>query len=167
MDRISMLGQQFGKLTVVAHHEGSRWKVQCACGVQFVYRRCHLVTGHKTACGKECMYPDLAGKTIGLWKITERAANPPGKHGKYWKCKCSNCGLETIKSSRMLNQYSGGCVCTHRAPDGRTPLRALIISYKRSAKKRGLLFELTEEQCKSIFSRDCCYCGRKPSQIKR
>ena len=59
--RIDLVGQRFGRLTVIAFESmsksGARWNVRCDCGMKRIIRRKHL-TGHATqSCGcfrKEC-----------------------------------------------------------------------------------------------------------------
>ena len=44
-------------------------------------------------------------------------------------------------------------------------MRYLIGVYKSMAKKKGLEYNLTEEQFKELTQKDCYYCGIKPKQI--
>ena len=39
--------------------------------------------------------------------------------------------------------------------------------YKNRAKKRGYIFDLTEEQFFSLTQKDCYYCGAKPNNISK
>lgn len=41
----------------------------------------------------------------------------------------------------------------------------LIAQYRRSARNRGLPFELSVEQCEILFKGNCHYCGAKPSLV--
>ncbi|MCK5768672.1 MAG: hypothetical protein KAH35_09930 [Candidatus Atribacteria bacterium] len=50
---------------------------------------------------------------------------------------------------------------------GIASMRFRIRSYKRSAKERGLVWNLTEEQFKEITQKDCYYCGAKPNNISK
>ena len=45
-------------------------------------------------------------------------------------------------------------------PEGEAAKRLLMGRYKRSAKTKGLPFELTEEELAEIFKSPCNYCGR-------
>jgi len=42
--------------------------------------------------------------------------------------------------------------------------RTLLSNYKIKAKKRGLVWDLTEEKFLELTKMDCHYCGREPSQ---
>lgn len=44
-------------------------------------------------------------------------------------------------------------------------MREMIRNYKNSAKRRGLKWDLTEEQIKKITQKNCYYCGIKPSGV--
>ena len=52
--------------------------------------------------------------------------------------------------------------CANRKPD--SAFRGLLRRYKRDAKRRGLSFDLTETQFRSLVLRPCFYCGAAPSQ---
>jgi 5-methylcytosine-specific restriction endonuclease McrA len=42
----------------------------------------------------------------------------------------------------------------------------VLDEYKRSAKKRGLVFELSNDEFKSMTGSPCHYCGHPPSTIR-
>jgi len=46
-------------------------------------------------------------------------------------------------------------------------MRRKIGAYKRSAKKRKLEWDLTEEQFSKITQQDCYYCGAEPNNIAK
>ena len=50
-------------------------------------------------------------------------------------------------------------------PKGVSSRNQLIAIYKRSAKKRGYTYNLTEKEAISFFKSPCCYCGSPPSNI--
>jgi hypothetical protein len=49
-------------------------------------------------------------------------------------------------------------------PLGFASMRQLKRKYKYEAKKRGLKWDLTEEQFKGLTQQNCYYCGAKPNQ---
>jgi 5-methylcytosine-specific restriction endonuclease McrA len=159
-------GQEFSKLTVLNYAGNGRWSCQCTCGKTLKVTTGHLKDNHKTACGKDCIYPDLAGRRIGDLDVLERAETPRAKHGKYWKCRCWRCSKESVRPSRMVNQYGGHCPCTAILPQNGSALNAIISGYRVSARKRGLLFELTQDECRLLFISKCIYCGTDPAQIR-
>jgi hypothetical protein len=42
-------------------------------------------------------------------------------------------------------------------------LNSLFGSYKRDAKRKGVVFEITKDKFKEITKQDCIFCGEKPS----
>ena len=46
-------------------------------------------------------------------------------------------------------------------------MRLSITNYKKTAKRRGHNWDLTEEQFKKITQKDCYYCGAKPNNITK
>jgi hypothetical protein len=101
---------------------------------------------------------------------------PPGKSGEHRKflVKCPKCG----ETSAMLKQNivkSKSCGCQKNdsstwshvgaknkpwtLPEGEAMFRALFYSYKKSAKKRGYDFELTESEFREKVTSPCTFCG--------
>jgi hypothetical protein len=72
---------------------------------------------------------------------------------------CSKCNFEFAKISGKLNRSI--------LPSGEAALRELYCGYKRNAKRRGIEFNITIEQCKILFTQNCHYCGASPSSIQR
>lgn len=121
----SLIGQKFGKLTVVeriANHiqpNGSSkivYKCLCECGTECFVQKHHLQNGHTTSCGcvqkkhtGEAHKKDITGKKYGLLTAKESFY----KDGVlYWKCSC-DCGGEKITQVRCLNSgrvHSCGCI---------------------------------------------------------
>lgn len=116
---------------------------------------------------------DLVGKRFGRLIVIKRSY-PNNKWNEImWLCKC-NCGKETIVNGCNLRSgmtRSCGCLknemtgALNRIDFGVASMRSLISAYKISARKRGVKYELTEEQFKEITQKDCYYCGVKPSNV--
>lgn len=78
---LNLLGQRFGKLTVIAKatdvvmpsRTSRRWRVRCDCGVEKIVEQSHLTTGDQTACG--------CGKQDPLWKESQRQDATRHGHG--------------------------------------------------------------------------------------
>lgn len=128
---------------------------------------------------------DLTGLRFGLltavsihhidqrvWKCGKKAIDT------WWICKC-DCGNEKNVSGWRLTKedrvFHCGCLTaefrrsfkwrSHLFKEG-TPFRIVFKEYKRGAKDRGLVWELSEEQFKSITSQPCHYTGSLPSRTK-
>ena len=69
-------------------------------------------------------------------------------------------------SEFKIGEYSKNQTWTRKSY-GESNRNALFLSYKTKAKKRKLLFELTIEQFTKFTQKNCFYCNKIPSQIKR
>ncbi len=84
---------------------------------------------------------------------------------RYYKCECLGCGAEVI--ARKHDVESGkasaciSCSSIKMLPDERFWKDLYRRCFKRSTEK-GLAFDLTMDQFKSLSSQDCTYCGTKP-----
>lgn len=97
------------------------------------------------------------------------------KHYTYmWKCLC-DCGKTKVVATQHLTlNLTKSCGCLigevrsnmNRKEPGRAGFTALKKSYVKSAQKRDLTFELTDEQLHEIFKMNCAYCGLIPKQTK-
>jgi len=91
-------------------------------------------------------------------------------------CKC-DCGVESlVRADQLENGLVKSCGClqkeivsqlgkNRRLANGEASLNNLIRAYKKGATKRDLTFELTREKLLDLFSSNCSYCGKEPSQI--
>ena len=98
MPKLNLLGQKFGRLTVIAPRpsgkSGSRWLCLCSCGKETEVSACNLKSGQVQSCG--CLASDLLKKrntTHGksrtrLYKIfslmKDRCLNPDNKDFVYY-----------------------------------------------------------------------------------
>jgi hypothetical protein len=108
---------------------------------------------------------DLIGKKFGKWEVIEYIKKV--KSNYFWLCRCE-CGNERIIPEYQF-RYGGSksCGCTREQVHGLLPGEAgfnqLLLSYKKSARKRNLEFNLSNEEFKDLVSKNCYYCGSVPS----
>ncbi len=91
----------------------------------------------------------------------------PPLNGKV-KCLC-DCGKTTTQRSYNLGRVvSCGCYNRekNRVPGAQSAWRQIHRTYKHSAKKRSLLFDLSIEQVIELCSGDCVYCGAAPTEYQ-
>lgn len=112
------------------------------------------------------------GDRFGDWTITSNKYKSDRDNNKhYWLDAVCKCGMETTLFAAALT--SGKTVrCKNCGNLGKRDSRilaadAVVInscfsSYKKSAKKRGLEFELTREQFSKMIFQNCEYCGATP-----
>jgi len=112
---MSMIGQRFGRLTVVVKTEKSthligRWRTswicRCDCGKEATIRGDSLKSGRTRSCG--CLdQMDLTSRRFGRLIVLGRAEREG--HDSRWLCRC-DCGTETIVSTaNFARTKSCGC----------------------------------------------------------
>ncbi len=90
-----------------------------------------------------------------------------------WLCQCDCGNTKVLKFSDMSGNHTRSCGClvrevnknnTYRQkPDGSSAFNQLYLAYKKSARYRGLSFEITEGEFRMLTKSDCFYCDLPPS----
>lgn len=117
----------------------------------------------------------------GLEILEVISSNISGKHTKL-KCLCYYCNTISVKSSTNIKKRNS-CGCQQRIssswknkgpktiprqlPFGEAAKNNLEHQYKRSAKKRNLEYNLTNEQFLDLVKSKCYYCGEEGTSIKK
>ena len=185
---LNLVGMRFGLISVKAF-EGRRgknarsaedyWVCVCDCDPsnEFVVAGRSLLRGRTRSCG--CLSsPDLTGQQFGrLTVVGPGARRVDGQ--KSWQCQC--CCLSKTIIERTTAQLRGkratrhcGCIQSERMTERwarrRRPVDEMaqyriFLSFKNSAKRRGLTMMLTQPEIAELTSRPCYYCGAAPSQV--
>lgn len=120
---------------------------------------------------------DLAGQRFG--KLSVQSLVPKrSKGGKTkWICECDCGNIIEAFSTNLRRGYTIGCgKCRSNIANqhGRYDLKTYDSSFneflrtvKGNAKRRGFVFELTEQGVRDISKQNCFYCGRSPYKSKR
>lgn len=112
---------------------------------------------------------DLTGSQVNNLTVLEEVFS---QNGKRWKCQCK-CGKEISVDQRKLTtkrQMSCGCIRKNRPQiKKRKPLldkvkNEIYSDYLFNAKKRNLTFNIDIEEFWTEITKDCHYCGEKPSK---
>lgn len=104
------------------------------------------------------------GKKFGsLTIITQYYLNGGGHLRVDIKCDCGN--IEVNKVFRNLKNRKECIKCSRQLPIGETAFNTLFYNYTRSAKERGLDFNLTKEEFRKITKQNCYYCGSAPYSV--
>lgn len=183
MRLLNLAGQRFGKLVVIKRVKKvkpSSWLVRCDCGQETVVLTGNLRSKQTTSCGcykrfiinlkrdRSPRHFDLLGKRFGRWLVLSYASTSIEEAA--WVCKC-DCGVERrvlAKSLRSGKSKSCGCFNrdTHKKEFGRSAETILYRAYKsRSAKARGLSWEIVRDDFSKLIKLLCHYCGHPPSNI--
>lgn len=123
----------------------------------------------------------IGDKFGGLEIINVIPQNKSGRHVVV-ECLCHHCGKKTKMNSHYLKRRNS-CGCQQRnpktwksvgpktmpwqLPPGEAAKNGVEYSYKRTAERRNLIYELTTEEFSDLITGDCFYCGQKETQIAR
>jgi nicotinamide mononucleotide adenylyltransferase len=176
--KIELAGMRFNRLSVTGQNEIRKqrryWLCVCDCGNEKWASSKLLRNGECGSCG--CLRnkgtKDLSGKKFGRLLVTsnyKRKETPSNDKNKryrfFWLCRC-DCGNDTwVVASALKTQISCGCFRLQkvRLPKGQAAKNRVIRKYKWSAEQRSLTYKLTDEELMEIISKDCHYCGKKPT----
>ena len=124
-------------------------------------------------------YENIVGNRYGrLVVLEEERQIRCGRPRYYVKCQC-DCGtLTTVEKSKVKNGDTSSCGCLQTESrkalgsrfmkeNGEAAFHETFMSYKKSAKKRGYSFSLTEEEFRNIITQPCIYCGDVLTSTKR
>lgn len=117
---VDMLGQKYGRLTVIERypektHKGqAQWLCSCACGATTVIPGSDLRRSTRVSCGcikKEVI--DLVGQQFSHLTVISRAESPgPGR--TTWLCVCA-CGNSCkVSSHNLRGRLTKSCGCIQR-----------------------------------------------------
>ncbi len=114
---------------------------------------------------------DIAGQQFGRLTAVSKESIPTGRGTAararvFWLCLCE-CGNTTIVDSNSLrtgNTRSCGCLVHEIRADqtGEVAKRDILRAYKNSAKRKTLVWALSDRQALYLMSQSCAYCGAPP-----
>lgn len=116
-----MVGQRFGRLTVLEYLKNSEWKCLCDCGNETIVKTAHLRDGHTQSCGcymrdriSEANSKDLVGMKFGKLTVLSRAEDycfKGGAKARQYLCACE-CGIKTtVLGSNLTSGNTKSCGC--------------------------------------------------------
>ena len=115
--KLNLVGQKFGKLTVIEPVLPFYQKCICECGKIIVVETSNLTSGNTKSCGcyqkqraSETSFKSLIGQRFGKLVVTERVANNRFGHVCY-KCKCDCGGGSIVDSTNLKNGNTNSCGC--------------------------------------------------------
>lgn len=133
--RVSLIGQKFGKLTVISSagtdkFRNSLWKCECDCGNETIEKGTLLTKGKILNCGKcenrlaknpvpiEIEDKSLVGKKFGRLLVEDtfykQNSKKPNLYDHFAKCKC-DCGTEKeIRISMLKSKRTLSCGCLQK-----------------------------------------------------
>jgi hypothetical protein len=112
------------------------------------------------------------GQKINYLTFLSKAPRKIGKTGlvyTQWNCLC-DCGNNVIVTTKEIGKGRKCCGCStiigkfKLSPEAKLFSRKIKI-YKRHAEDHNRVFELTDEECETLFLSNCYYCNCPP-QLK-
>lgn len=184
---IDLTGKKYNRLTVVKrvetpkHIKGCRvyWLCKCDCGKEKIILGYHLTTGKIKSCGcyweetKSQGLIDLTGERFGKLHVIKRIETPRNikRMASYWLCKCDCGNKKVIWGENLKHGVTISCGCykkeQKRKSYGGATRRKRYTAYKHDAKRRNLIFSLSEERFFELTAKNCFYCGSEPSTIEK
>jgi hypothetical protein len=108
--RLDLIGQKFGRLTVLEYAGDRKWNCVCGCGEKSRVQTGHLRNGDTKSCG--CLHRELTRKRLkGTAFGRTHGMTGTATHGT-WKAMVSRC---TNKSHKNYSHYGGRgiTICEH------------------------------------------------------
>jgi hypothetical protein len=159
MSKLNLIGQKFGKLTVLEQDfdyipkKGSRWKCVCSCGNIKSYYGRNLKVGDAKTCGsKNCRYP--IHEEVCSIKNCNRLHYAKGFCNLHWK-----------RNHKHGDPFK--LIIDPNMVIGESNFNLVFYHYKRNAKKRKQEFYLHQEIFRTLLLGDCNYCGQSPSTVQK
>lgn len=113
---------------------------------------------------------DHTGKRFNKWSVigpSKTVKTPGGQTKTYWQAKC-DCGkVKYVYAASLVSGKSKSCNCIKKGTYGHSARRNMFSNYFCKARRRGVAFEITEEQFYDLTQKDCYYCGKSPSNISK
>jgi len=120
---------------------------------------------------------DLTGRTFGRLTVLERAENDKGRQTR-WRCQCKCGETTTVRGARLRSGKTRSCGClaleasrklglASVLPNGDAGFNTVFARYKRNAKRRGLVFDLSAEEFRSLTRERCTYCHCKTKAVEQ
>lgn len=187
---IDLVGKRFGKLVVLEKIEKGKdgkfkWLCVCDCGNNCKVDGSSLRRGQTKSCGciRKASYKNLIGRKFGRIYITSPSEKKTSSGNYIWNfiCDCGNIGSASSTNLISGNVTSCGCyrleIATSRIAEYNeaqgnnigidSGIHRAYQQYKKSAKSRNYVFDLTKEQFVRITSQNCFYCNKRPNIIMR
>lgn len=162
----NLTNQKFGHWTVLYRTNNNNsgktvWVCQCDCEERTTkpVQAAHLLAHNSTNCGcqRKEMLRNLAIKRDQAIRIRDKDNN-------IIKKRCSFCHQWLDLDNFTLDvTVKDGHSCMCRQCNLNYPKR-MYQSYKRGAKKRNYIFELSYLEFEKLIQQSCYYCGEKPKK---
>jgi hypothetical protein len=117
--------------------------------------------------GRQSAFQDITGQKFGrLTVLRKLSRRTTGKTARtIWEVKC-DCGkIFSVMGCNLHSGHTRSCGCTGKSviDEGAIRFTQRCSVYRSGAKKRGLSWNLTNDQALQIMTLPCFFCGSSPS----
>lgn len=168
----NLLGQRFGKLTVVEraenNHKGNTmWKCQCDCGETKIALGYDLTHGRTVSCGCNLVgkpspnRKDLTGMKFGRLTALNVNDKKSGKGIVYWDCICE-CGCMTsVRAGNLLMGNVRSCGCLAIDSIKKITHKALVTDKVGKRYNNYVVLERLQSEDDKTYWKCKCDCGNE------
>jgi|SRR5579864_4699158 len=109
---------------------------------------------------------DLAGRVFGRLTVRHEADRHPNGN-RQWMCDCI-CGKTTVvMGDNLQSKDTRSCGCLkldlQSKPVGVAAKNRIKKAYRQNAKKRGVIWNLSDSRFEQVIAETCMYCGAVPT----
>ena len=153
-----------------------RWVCKCDCG-QIIHREGQqLRSGYAFSCGCTTRrMKNAVGQRFGRLLVVQSIGKTKHK-SQIVSCLCDCGNTHNVVLSALVQNLVVSCGCLHSEivikrnkdaalADGVASFNSLYGRYKSCANKRGLVWELNQQQFAELTQKNCYYCNAEPHQI--
>ena len=116
-NKLNLVGQTFGYLTVLEPAPPIKQKCQCKCGNIVYVETGNLTSGNTKSCGcyqkertSEASFKDLTNQRFGKLVVLEKVGKDRFNHTRY-KCQCDCGGIAIVDVSNLTRGNTCSCGC--------------------------------------------------------
>jgi len=111
----------------------------------------------------------LEGRVFGKLTVLKFSGLCKNHRKAKWLCQCSCGNKTTVFGSSLWYSLTRSCGCLRIEAARRSDaaFNKIVWQYRRHAKERGLVFNLTKTVLHELISGKCYYCGVVPSNVRR
>lgn len=174
---VSILGERFGKLVVIApstkrSKDGKPfWLCRCDCGIAKEIAGFNLKSGQTKSCGCERVaragwdgikrgnaFKDLSGNRYGRWTVIGYVGKVRGV--ALWCCECSCGTIREVNGNTLRRGQSQSCGCLHREKASSSAFKHGLIDHPLYA-----VWSSMKDRCSNVRNKAWRWYGGKGIKV--
>ena len=140
-----MIGQKFGKLTVLERAENSKYRAkqylcECECGNRTIVRKSNLIHSFSESCGR-CKEPKPNDK-FGHLTVIKKSDKKDNHGNTFFECKCDCGNITEVAAYHLISNHTKSCGrCKEPKPDDKFGYLTVIKKLDKRDKQGHTFFE--------------------------